>query len=437
MDRMERKEKYMIKKVSVIIPVYNAEKYLLQCIGSVTKQTLREIEIFCVDDGSTDSSLLLLKELQSQDQRIRVISQKNQGSAIARNHALQKAEGNYIAFVDADDYLLEETALERMYYAAETNQVAICGAFRSMDRGGCIVPMHLHRGYVAGCAEGKKMAYAEYQCDYHFQNYIYSRRLLLENQIWFPNYRRFQDPPFFVKAMIAADEFFIVPAEYYCYRCDHQNYQFNYHKVRDIVQGLIDILQISKNAGLKKLHQTAVMRLNESYFWDIVGQCNVKNIEFIDLLLRANSLVQWEWIHKDYCVQCVINPLQWILQAVSDKNNEYQECLNNKYKYGYVVPFYKLQPGAKIILYAAGSVGRAYYEQLKNHVEYEVVLWVDRNWHSLGKIDEVELKPVERILQIEYDYILISVEDYESAQEIMKLLEKIGIDRRKMIWGVY
>jgi glycosyltransferase involved in cell wall biosynthesis len=92
-------------KVSVIMPVYNAEKYLRQCLDSVIGQTLRDIEIICVNDGSTDGSLAILEEYAKKDLRIIVINQKNQGPGASRNRALEIAKSEYIYFVDSDDWI--------------------------------------------------------------------------------------------------------------------------------------------------------------------------------------------------------------------------------------------------------------------------------------------------------------------------------------------
>ncbi len=94
--------------VSIIIPVYNTEQYLAECLASVCSQTLREIEIICVDDGSTDSSPVILKEFASRDHRIRVISQENQGRLSARNVGIHSAVGEWIGFVDSDDTVLPD-----------------------------------------------------------------------------------------------------------------------------------------------------------------------------------------------------------------------------------------------------------------------------------------------------------------------------------------
>ena len=92
-------------KISVIIPVYNVEKYLRQCLDSVVNQTFRDIEIICVNDGSTDGSLAILEEYSSKDNRIVVINQENSGQSAARNNGLRIATGEYIAFLDSDDYM--------------------------------------------------------------------------------------------------------------------------------------------------------------------------------------------------------------------------------------------------------------------------------------------------------------------------------------------
>ena len=91
--------------LSVIIPVYNVEPYLEQCLDSVINQTYKNLEIICIDDGSTDNSLKILEKFQKKDKRIKLIKQQNQGASVARNAGLDIATGEYIAFVDSDDYL--------------------------------------------------------------------------------------------------------------------------------------------------------------------------------------------------------------------------------------------------------------------------------------------------------------------------------------------
>ena len=115
--------------ISVIIPVYNAEAYLRQCLDSVVEQTLREIEIICVDDGSTDCSLEILREYERKDPRVQVLSQKNQYAGVARNHGMDLARGDYYLFLDADDFF-ERNMLEELYRQASAlhADICLCGA---------------------------------------------------------------------------------------------------------------------------------------------------------------------------------------------------------------------------------------------------------------------------------------------------------------------
>ena len=105
-------------KVSVIIPVYNVEPYLHECLDSVVNQTLRDIEIICVNDGSTDNSGAILAEYAARDERIIVITQENRGLSAARNVGMDAAKGKYIYFIDSDDYI-DLDALEVLYNRAE------------------------------------------------------------------------------------------------------------------------------------------------------------------------------------------------------------------------------------------------------------------------------------------------------------------------------
>lgn len=111
-------------KVSVIMPIYNACDYIRPAMDSVLYQTLSEIEVICVDDGSTDQSLNVLKEYQARDSRVRIVTETNAGPALARNNGMRRARGEYIAFLDADDFF-EPTFLEALYEIAKRDDLDI------------------------------------------------------------------------------------------------------------------------------------------------------------------------------------------------------------------------------------------------------------------------------------------------------------------------
>ena len=118
----------MAPLISVIIPVYNTDRYLAACLESVCSQTLQDIEIICVDDGSADNCPLILKTFSSRDDRIRVITQKNSGRTAARNQGIQAASGQWIGFVDSDD-TIDPDFFEHLLKNGEKNRADIshCG----------------------------------------------------------------------------------------------------------------------------------------------------------------------------------------------------------------------------------------------------------------------------------------------------------------------
>lgn len=115
----------MGKLISVIVPVYNVEKYIDRCIESIVNQTYRDIELILVDDGSTDSSQELCKKWEKKDSRIKVLHKENGGVETARNYGLDNANGEYIGFIDSDDYI-NEKMFEVLVNNIENNDIIVC-----------------------------------------------------------------------------------------------------------------------------------------------------------------------------------------------------------------------------------------------------------------------------------------------------------------------
>ena len=179
--------------VSMIIPIYNSSSYLKECLDSVLGQSLKNIEVLCINDGSTDDSLNLLQKYREKDKRIKIYNQKNQGAGAARNTGLKMATGKYVAFMDPDDFYPDNNVLMELYETIEKYKVKIAG-------GGLIefLPDKRYRKEY-GDNDPKVfqrngfLEYSDYQYDYFFQRFIYSRKFLIENNIGFPLHKRQQD----------------------------------------------------------------------------------------------------------------------------------------------------------------------------------------------------------------------------------------------------
>lgn len=188
--------------VSVIIPVYNSEKYITNALNSAITQTLTNIEIICVDDGSADHSKDIIGEYCQSDSRIIYVFQENSGPGVARNLGMQYATGEYIAFLDSDDEYPGTNALQLLYTKAKENDTHICG-------GSVCGEKWTNQTDAVFSTEGFRR-FADYQNDYMFWRFIYRRKFLEERKIKFPGYRIYEDPVFLLEVMDSAQCFYAI-----------------------------------------------------------------------------------------------------------------------------------------------------------------------------------------------------------------------------------
>lgn len=282
-------------KISVIVPVYNTEMYLKECLESIVTQTLDDIEIICINDGSTDSSLDIVKEYAGKDGRIVVIDKQNEGVAIARNLGIDRATGEYVCFMDSDDYYPSNDILEELYNKAKGNNVLIAGgefsAFDDKTR-----PYELKQnfeniddGYLF--VKDEIIEYKDYQFDYGFHRFIYDRNFLVNNNIYFPIYVRFEDPVFLVKAMYYAEKFYAVKKFTYAYRGLDKDISTKDSVIKDTFLGISDNLDFAQKYNLSKLENYTLNRFYSHYMW-FVGHLNRNNKKLCKMLCKKNNSIK-------------------------------------------------------------------------------------------------------------------------------------------------
>ena len=227
----KKKFSAMGKKVSVIIPVYNAAQYLERCLDSVINQTLKDIEIICINDCSTDNSLEILEEYASKDNRIKIIDFKeNKGVAAARNAGINEAQGEYIGFVDPDDYIDSDFYAQLYKKAYETKADIVKGNDIN----------------VVYCDGTKKMlpqngSIKEHKINFwvQFTTAIFKKDFLIKNNIEFPEEMNVcEDIVFVTKSAILTNLIEIVPnANYYYIRRDDSldSNQYNSQKIDSVI----------------------------------------------------------------------------------------------------------------------------------------------------------------------------------------------------------
>lgn len=300
-------------KISVIIPVYNMEKYVGECLDSVLRQTLSDIEVIVVNDGSTDNSLKIIEKYQKKDNRIIIIDKKNAGVAAARNDGIKIATGEFLAFMDPDDMYANNEVLFHCYEMAEKENVSIVGGrtvYLYQD-GSTQEETEKQIGNIVITAEGIT-EYKNYQYDYGYVCYIYKRNLIVDNQIFFPLYSRFQDPPFFVKAMITAGRFYALDEPVYLYRQLPGVSKLTVKKTIDFLHGIMDNLRISRESGLAQLHYITAERLNAEGSY--MALHNLESVEMKRILyyfVKATAMVDVEWLKKEGYIST-----EWFLPEV-------------------------------------------------------------------------------------------------------------------------
>jgi len=174
-------------KISIIIPVYNVKEYLRRCFDSIRDQTFSSYEVIVVDDGSTDGSGLLCDELGARDARIRILHQENGGLSAARNAGLAQATGEYIAFVDSDDYVMPEF-LERLVKTAEAQDadIVMC-QYQILLSNGKILFKHPGRNQTLSAQKAVRRLYRDVSIHHFVWNKLYKRTLFLKADFSFPD----------------------------------------------------------------------------------------------------------------------------------------------------------------------------------------------------------------------------------------------------------
>ncbi len=295
-------------KVSVIIPVYNASKYLNQCISSIINQTLQDIEILAVNDGSTDCSLDILDMLSHRYKgKLKVMDKENGGAGSARNLGLEYANGEFIKFVDADDYLNVDI-LEKMYTVAKENNMSlvrgnyemILGPFKMQDK--CswsnidrnqIIDVRKNKGYVVSETPG-------------IGNKLISRDLL--GDLRFPERTKWEDLAIMPVVIASSEKLFHFDEPVYNYRVNMNT------TIKDFIGKIPDILDIIKSVESVE-EQMKLRGLADEY------QVQIENIYVLHTLFRVENAICWMNL-SHFKKKIVVSSLLGILDS---KYSDWQE----------------------------------------------------------------------------------------------------------------
>lgn len=226
--RRQPKCNYMTPAISVIVPVYNTSKYLFQCLESILSQSLKDIEVICVDDGSTDKSLEILKEFSNKDSRIQIYCQENKGGGGARNLGISHARGKYLLFLDSDDYF-EDLFFETLYSVAERDKsdITICG-YKLYDNQTGDIDTHisiseLHPPKHSPFKYTDNQRYIFHSVPLVVWNRLYNREFIMKSNLRFQEILHYNDVFFCHISLLLAERISLVNQAFVYYRVNQSN----------------------------------------------------------------------------------------------------------------------------------------------------------------------------------------------------------------------
>ena len=308
-------------EISVIIPVFNGEKYLNECLDSVVNQSFKDIEIICVNDGSTDASLKILKQYSNKDKRIKIISQENKGLGASRNIGLKKSCGKYIYFIDCDDYIDLKT-LEKLYNNITSNDsdVVLFKYNTFKDNKVCKKNVQFKINQIFGDTDYSNFTFTYCDVKKHVLNSAYSACLKLYKRelldFYFTEGVLFEDILFHVKVMLKASKISFLNESLYYYRFNTDSIINTAHNAFDIlgVIGDVEAFLIDNNYYEEFKNEFIKFKIAQSILYIPSGgdeYFNLVKCELmkIDINNNAKSLVLESKNYSDYMLKYYENEL--------------------------------------------------------------------------------------------------------------------------------
>lgn len=243
-------------KLSIIVPVYNVEKYLPKCLESLIKQTLKDIEIICVNDGSMDNSLAILKEFASKDSRIRIIDNQHQGVAKTRNTGIEQSTGEYIGFVDSDDYI-DIDFFEKLYNSAtkSNSDIAIASILKHKNFFNIYNAKYTKEETAITIHDKIKLCEDKKHFFFYAWNKIYHSGFIKENNIKFSEGQIYEVVMFAIKALYYSNKIISVYGTKYHY-IEHENSLTKYkdktgEKEHDLIKAYSELQEFCNSKNIE------------------------------------------------------------------------------------------------------------------------------------------------------------------------------------------
>lgn len=379
----------MSKLVSIIVPIYNSELFIDKCVQSIINQSYKNIEIILINDGSTDTSKEMCDNYASIDNRIKVIHKTNGGLVSSRKTGLNLSTGEYILYVDGDDWIEEDLIKHYIEQAIKFDADVVISSHMENLEGRIEI---LKNTFPPGFYDKKKLIstiYPKMLYNGKFSQFgifsyswgkLYRRELLIKNQLVVTEGITIgEDALCFYPTLLDAETLVILEQPYYHYR-----------------QRADSLIKTLKAIEISKI-ETIYTSLKKS---------------FIDKGVLDIMLPQLQYYILSLLTVSTEGPIP------NDEINLY--------------PFDKVKPGDNLIICGSGTFGQHLYKKINTYKTYNVLSWIDE-WHEYYSKLNLPIVGFENIKSFNYDYILIALIDEDISNETFSKLLEYGVDEKKII----
>lgn len=380
----------MERLITIIVPIYNVSQYLDKCVNSIINQTYRDLQIILVDDGSTDGSAKMCDVYCRADSRIQVIHKLNGGLVSARKAGIQLAAGDYIGYVDGDDWIEPDLYEHLLQYAEETNADMV-ETDHYIESGGRQKLVRSKIGYGIRTA-GELIP--DMLCDEDFNE------CRMKPYVWSKLFKKTLLEPL----QLQVDE------RIQCGEDGAVVYPYVLNSSRIYISDYAGYHYVQRNSSLTNSRNEDEFSRSTA-FLDYLRACFIKT-NYADKMLKQLN---------QYAKSVLM------LRQISffDRNE----------KFRVLMPFGGLEGGNRIVLYGAGKLGQSIYQYLEGKEQIQVVDWIDREYDMYQEMG-LPVHGPERFscLQNNYDKVIIAGNSRKLAESIQADLLKIGIEKEKLIW---
>lgn len=408
--------------LSIIIPAYNAEPYLMPCLNSLKEQDFQEFEVICVDDGSVDGTAGILECWAGDWTALSIYRQPHSGPGAARNLGMSKARGRYLYFMDSDD-MLAPASLSYMVEAMEKERLDILafGAEVFFENGRLERERYRDvQGFSYRKAYGTYGKGRELFCELAaLGDFIpsaclmcFRHKFLRECKIRFPARLRCEDEVFCIEAWLNAGKSMHTDRKLYQRRVRDGSLMVtaaSFDYVREAAGAVRDILELMREETEGSVK--AAIRSHIS-----------RRAQEIQKRFEALPREEQECLHNLPPMEAAYDAFLLEMASVFRRAEAF-----------YLFPWHLFRRGERVVIYGAGNVGRDFLRQVQEYGYVKLVGMADRAGGT-AKIPGVEVKYPAELKDMEYDAILLSVQDGKLAESIREDLKKLGISEEKIRW---